>query len=238
MVNDLISFALSAVVAFVLVVPLNWLLRKRPTALYFAALCLIGLYAYYQYVGNYGGTVAQLFAEPLRKGYIASCLLATVMFTGTMSPHSEARRFLQPVRAEMSILSCILFMPHIAAYLPSYLPRLPRLVGMGNLISYSIIVALALAAIYVALSVLSLRVVRTKMPFKVWKGIQRASYLMIALLAAHIWLAIGKSALQGNSPDTTVALVAYSCVIVAYAALRVRRAVLDRRAVQRVASAA
>ena len=227
MASDLVSFALSLVVAAIVVFPLGSMLKKRPSIFYFVAAVLAGLYIYYQYGGLYGNPALQLIAEPLRKGYIASCFLLAVMFCGVMAPHAPMRMRLQPIRAELSILSLIMYLPHIAAYLPAYLPRFAALVRMGNFISYSIITALVLTIIFVLLSLLSLKVFRVKMPFKVWKGIQRLSYAMVILLGVHVWLALGRGALGGGSSESAIALAVYTVVIVTYAILRIRRAMLD-----------
>lgn len=229
MTNDIISFALSLVVAYLVVFPLGSQLKRHPGVFYAVAGVLVGLYAYYQYGGLYGNHVLQLVAEPLRKGYIASFFLAAVMFCGTMATQSKLRMHLLPIRAELSILSLIMYTPHIVAFLPAYLPRFTTLVEAGNLISYSIIVALVLTVLYVLLSLFSLRVFRARMPYKIWKGIQRLSYAMVALLGIHIWLVLGRAALRGDAPDTTVSLTLYTVIIIAYAVLRVRRALIDHK---------
>lgn len=238
MESDLISLALALVVAAAVVFPLGGALKRRPWAFYLAAGVVVGLYAYYQYLGAFGERALQLLAEPLRKGYIASLFLAAVMFCGTLAPGSALRGRLQPIRAELSILSLIMYLPHIVAFLPGYLPRLGAMIGRGNLMSYSIVVALVLTAVYALLSVLSLHVVRVRMPFKAWKAVQRLSYAMVGLLGVHVWLALGRGALRGGSPDATAALVVYTAVIVLYAVLRVRRAVIDSSAAPRPAQAA
>lgn len=228
MINDAISFALSLLVAALVVFPLGGVLRRRPTAFYLAALLLAALFEAYQLGGLFGNSTLQLFAEPLRKGYIASCLLAAVMFCGALPARSDVRAKIQPIRAELSILSLVMYLPHILAYLPVYLPRLGQLLGVNNPLSCSLVVAFVLLGIYVTLAILSLKKVRMGVPFRVWKALQHLSYLMVVLLCLHVWLVLGQGALLGGTPDSVIALALYTCVIATYAVLRVRRAVVDR----------
>lgn len=227
MIPDLLSFALSAAIALAVAFPLGSTLKRHPVPFYLLAFALVGIYELFESAMRPTDFAVQILAEPFRKGYLASCLLAVVMFTGTLAHGSNARRRLQPIRAELSILSCIGYVPHVLTFLPSYLPRFGALVQAGNLMSASLVVAVILLAIYIVLSVLSLRMVRAQMPHRVWKGIQRLSYLMVALLVAHIWLAVGRSALAGAQAGMRVALTAYTAVALLYAVLRIRRAWLD-----------
>jgi DMSO/TMAO reductase YedYZ heme-binding membrane subunit len=226
MLDDLLSALVGIVIALIVAFPLGKVLKKRPGVFYLIAAVVVCLYVYYLY-GPWFRPSLQPIVEPIRKGYIASTFLALVMFTGVLNEGSALRKKLQPIRAELSILSLIMFCAHIATFLPSYYARFTVLVSMGNLMSYSIIMATILTVIYVVLSLLSLRVFRTKMQYKSWKNIQRLSYVMVALLTAHIWLALGKGALKGGSATVTVAF--YTVVIVLYAVLRIRKGLADTK---------
>lgn len=229
MVKDLISAVLALVIALLVMGPLVGQLKKRPVVFYAVAAAAVVAYLLYYYFAPFINWL-QIFVEPLRKGYIASFFLAAVMFVGALPNDSALHRRLLPVRAELSILSFILYVPHVMAYLPSYLPRLGALVSMGDIISVSVVIAMVLTAIYLLLSLLSLKVFRAKMPFKVWKGIQRLSYAMVALLVLHIWFAVGRSAVVGGSVDMAVVLAIYTAVVLVYAVMRIRKALLARKA--------
>lgn len=235
MLVDVLVVLASLVIALVVALPLAGALKRWPAVFYGVAALVVALYLVGFYRGMFVGAW-QPVGEPLRKGYVATFLLAIVMVTGALPEKSFLRRRWQPVRAELSILSFVLYMAHVWTFLPSYLPRLGQLVAIGNLMSASIVVALVLTAIYALLSVLSLHVVRAHMAYRVWKGIQRLSYGMVALLYLHIWLAVGRSALFGAAANMRVALVLYSMLVVVYAVLRLRKALTDRR--RRAAGAA
>ncbi len=228
MLADVLAVVASLAIALVVALPLGGQLKHRPALFYGVAAALVAFYLVMFY--QVGVALAwQPFVEPLRKGYVATFFLAIVMITGALPEKSTARRHLQPIRAELSILSFVLYMAHVLTFLPSYLPRLGLLVSIGNLMSASIVVALVLTVVYALLTALSLRGVRIRMPYRIWKGIQRLSYAMVALLYLHIWLAVGRSALLGTSADMRVALAMYSVLVVVYAALRIRKAVVDWR---------
>lgn len=67
------------------------------------------------------------------------------------------------------------------------------------------------------------------MSAKAWKALQRFSYLMVALLAVHVGFVLGASAFSGRVALATVSFVAYVVVVLAYAALRIRKAHRDAR---------
>lgn len=228
MLADVLGVLVSLVLALLVAFVLGGLLKRRPGAFYGVAAVVVVVYLLCVYRVGYVAAL-QPFTEPLRKGYLATFLLALVMFTGTMPERSAVRRRLQPIRAELSILSFVLYMGHVLTFLPSYLPRLGMLVSIGNLMSASIVVALVLTGIYALLSALSLREVRARMPYGVWKGIQRLSYVMVGLLYLHICLAVGRSAMRGAAADMRVAVVLYTVLVVVYGVLRVRKALVDHR---------
>ncbi|MBR2836282.1 MAG: ferric reductase-like transmembrane domain-containing protein [Coriobacteriales bacterium] len=226
MINDilsaLISFAITLLVAF----PLGGLLKKYPAVFYIIATALVAAHLIYRFSGTYIPGM-QVIIDPLQKGYLPSFLLAAVMFCGVFDESSPIRRKLQPIRAELSILSFIFCASHVIAFLPPYLPRFAQIINSHSALSVSLIIAIVLTVLYALLSLLSLRVFRFKMPYRTWKNIQRLAYVMVALLFVHILLTVGSSALTGKTPDAKVAMVVYSIIVVAYSVLRICKAVRD-----------
>ena len=228
MLQDLIGAGLAVVVALVVALPLGTALKRCPAVFYSAAALAVAAYVGYKFGGRVVPQV-QAVVDVMGKGYLASALFAVVMFTGALDESSPVRRRLQPVRAELSIMSFILIMGHVAGYLPSYLPRLGAIFAQRTGLAVSFTVATALLVIFGILGITSLHALRTRIPFRVWKGIQRMSYLMVALLYAHIALVLGRSAFAGHgSQNAQLALAIYTAVVVLYAVLRVRKALRDR----------
>lgn len=230
MFNDIVSALLSLAIALVVAFPLGRLLKKWPVPFYLAALVLVAAHLTYKYTGTYIPG-AQIFVDIMQKAYLGVFFLAIVMFTGTLDEGSALRHRLQPIRAELSILSCLLIASHVAAFLPNYLPRLGTIFGSHAGMSVSIVMAVLLTVVFVLLSVLSLRVFRMHMPFRVWKNIQRLSYVMVALLLLHIVLALGRPAFAGHgSTSALVSIIVYALIVAIYAVARIRKAVRDHKA--------
>lgn len=209
-------------VAAVLVFPLAKTLKRHPSVFYLSALVVTALYLWAIWTGWDLSSIRWL-STAMQKGYVATILLAVVMFTGCFDEGTPARRRLQPVRGELSILSAIFILGHLGMYLPSYLPRFTQLFGYRAGVAVSLMAAAALTVVFALLAVTSFRVVRKSMSPVAWKSAQRLSYLMVALLAAHICLVLGSSALSGRLSPATVSLCVYMLVIAAYAGLRIRK---------------
>lgn len=228
MLNDALSATASILLALLIAFPLGKSLKKHPAVFYLCGLAMIAAFMAYR-IGDFYVAGLQPVLDIVGKGYLACSLLAIVMFTGALG-NGRLRAHLQPIRAQLSILSFILILGHVTVYLESYLPRISRIFATNTWLSVSLTIAILLTVIYAVLSATSLHIARVKMPFKIWKGIQRMSYLMVTLLWLHILLALGRGIFLGNgSGSTTIAFIIYSAITAAYAALRIRKALKDRR---------
>lgn len=230
----LIAFLLSLVVAALLAGPLAGVLRKHPAPFYIVSFVLVAAYVWAVVMRVSPGALRPLFIV-LQKGYLAAMLLGVVMFTGCFDEGTRFRKHFQPVRGELSILSFIFFLGHIMTYLPSYLGRFSSLMATRPNIFFSLIIAIVLTVIFLALGVTSFKFVRRHMSVSGWKRLQSLSYAMMVLLALHIGLVLGRSAFSGGVTLATVSFTVYAVLLVLYAVLRIRKAVRDR---QRKASAA
>lgn len=226
MSSGLLGFAIALVIGLVLAFPLGSTLRSHPVPFYCAALALTGLYLW--------GLCSGLNMAPLRaltlvfqKAYVAVVLLAIVMLTGCLDKTTALRRRLQPIRAQLSILSFIFALGHLGAYLPAFLPRLGMVFSLKGNLAASLIVALVLTLLFALLTVTSLRVVHRAMSPGVWKAVQRLSYPMVALLVLHVALALGRSAFGAGSAVAMTVIAAYAVGALVYAGLRIRKAVAD-----------
>ncbi|MBM6998551.1 ferric reductase-like transmembrane domain-containing protein [bacterium] len=221
LVGCAVALALTALVAL----PLAGALRSHPAPFYGVALAASAAYAWALAAGVDLSGVRWLTVI-LQKGYLATMLLGVVMFTGVLDEGSPARRHLQPVRGELSVLSFLLVIGHLMTYLPPYLPRLGALMASRTNVALSLLVAIVLALVFAVLAVTSLRAVRGRMRPGAWRAVQRGSYLMVALLALHVALALGRSA--ASSAQAATSLAAYLAVIAAYAVLRARKVLRAR----------
>lgn len=233
MVGDLLSALIALLVALGVAFGLGGSLRRYPAVFYAVALVFSGAYVWCKLSGTYAASL-QVVVDVMGKGFLACAFLAIVMYTGVLDEGSPARKRLQPIRAELSIISFILILGHVVGYAPSYLTRLGVVFGSKPSLAVSFTVALVLLVVFALLSVLSLAVVRRRMPYRLWKRIQRLSYAMVGLLYLHIVLVLARSAFMGHpSVSAQVALGVYTLAVAVYAVLRVRKALRDRRRAER-----
>lgn len=176
---------------------------------------------------------------PVQKCYLALALFVVVMFIGVLPRAGRVSSWLRPVRAQLSILACLLAAGHMAAYLTSYVPRLAKGLDNGSLndnVVASLFVALVLLALVVVLGATSLSFVKQRMRTATWKRIQQLSYPFFVLVYAHLAMMLGPAASNGRE-SALGSMAVYSAIFAAYVVLRVVRAVLDRRAARRELSA-
>lgn len=97
-------------------------IKKVPCVCYALAFALVVLY-----VAGVQGLLPAALRQGvfflLQKGTLAVALFAVVMFIGVLLLDSKARRYIAPIRAELSIIACILACGHMVAYAMSYVPR-------------------------------------------------------------------------------------------------------------------
>lgn len=227
MVNDIISALISVAIGLLVAFPLGGQLKKRPWAFYLVALALVIAHMAYRFTGTYIKGM-QVLVDPMQKGLLAYVFLTIVMFCGAFDEGSAIRRRLQPIRAELSILSFILMLSHVAVFLPPYLPRFASILSSHTAVGISLLIATILTIIYALLSLMSLHVIRARMRYKPWKRVQRLAYLMVALLYAHILLTVGRSALTAHTAAPRVAFALYSLVTLVYVVARLAKLARDR----------
>ena len=165
------------------------------------------------------------------RGMFAFGLFTVVMFLGALSDGSKAKRWLMPIRAELSIIASILAVGHMVRYAGVYSPRViasPASMANGMIVSFAI--ALVLAVLLVILTVTSFRTVKQHVKGRTWKNVQRLSYPFFVLIYAHVLLIMARPALQG-AQNAQTSLVVYGLVVGAYVVLRLRRHLSERRVV-------
>ena len=162
---------------------------------------------------------------------LSLALFVVVMYIGVFAKGSKVHQWLKPVRSELSIIACILACGHMAVYLGSYAPRLGGTLGV-NVVS-ALVVALALLVLLLVLGVTSFAFVKRRMRTDSWKRLQRWAYVFFGLVYVHLMLMLAPAASQGGEA-AVASVVVYTVIFGAYAALRVRRALVDRRAVAAV----
>lgn len=224
------TFLMVLVATIVAVLALRQPLHKWPVAFYALAVA-----ADVAYIAGIEGLLPRAVTSPLTllmgKCMLSLALFVVVMYIGVFAKGSRVHQWLKPVRAELSILACILACGHMAVYLASYAPRLGGAMG-ANVLS-ALVVALALLVLLLVLGVTSFGFVKKHMRTESWKRLQRWAYVFFGLVYVHLMLMLAPAASQGGEA-AVASVVMYTVIFGAYAVLRVRRAFVDRRAVAAV----
>ncbi len=224
-------------------------IKKHSLIIYLVvtALCLA------TYYGNVTGITRELptyfrsyWFGPLKNGIFPTILLVVVMFLGALETDSKIRKKLMPIRAELSIIACILTVAHVVLcwnHLLMVFP--PRVYTQSYTHTICILTGLYASAIMIPLWITSYTSVRKKMSRDSWVNLQNFAYLVYALIYIHaVALLIGKSgsgffaapAIPSLTPSTRVAselpyyfngsfikIMVYSVFFFAYPILRIEK---------------
>ena len=221
------QFVCILIISILFAVILKKPLKRFPWVFYIIALALDALLVA-SFTVTFPRHLQTLILFPLQRCYIALSLFAIVMFIGVFSNKSRIKAYLIPIRAELSILACILTLAHIIRHVSNYLPRLFSDTVRMILPNYmSIIIALLISALMLLLGVTSFKAIRERMSATAWKRIQRFAYPFFILIYVHLGLFLLPSTLHGG----TAALenfVIYTVIFLTYSVFRIRKAFIDR----------
>lgn len=206
--------------------------RRHPIVWYGVAAAIDVVYGYGVLFG-FPPAALSVLSVIVQRGTVATALFVIVMYCGVFSEHSAIRRAVGPIRAELSIIACILAAGHCVNYLQSYVGVLTANIGVlgANQVA-SLAIACVLAVLLVVLGVTSARAVKRSMKAATWKNVQRLSYLFFALIFVHELLILYPSAVKGTG-DAFATLVASGVVFGAYFPARLMRWAADRPGCQR-----
>ena len=156
------NFLFLLIIAAVAVYLLRRPLKAHPSFFYGIAVILDLLY----FVGSTFGVPRWLWTplvDLIQKCELALALFAIVMFIGCLGKEQALYRQMKPIRAELSIVACILCFGHMAVYLDSYLPRLLGNASINGNVAVAFGVAVALFVLLALLGVTSLGIVKRAM---------------------------------------------------------------------------
>ena len=219
----LIVFAVTAAATLLLREPL----RRWPVVFYALACATVVVFlagANGLLPGNWWKSTSML----VQRCMVALSLFAVVMLIGVLPKGSKLDAWLRPVRAELSIVACILCLGHMCVYLAPYALR--AVAGsLGTTTLASFVVAVVLFALVIALGVTSFGFVKHRMGGRTWRNVQRLAYPFFGLTWAHLMFMLAPAASKGGE-QAVLSVVIYSVVFGAYLLLRLYRAYKDGRA--------
>lgn len=164
------------------------------------------------------------------KSSLATSIFVVVMYTGAFKNGSKLIKFLMPIRAQLSIIACILVLAHNAVYGKTHFVKLftnPSSMATNMLIAA--IISVILILIMLPLMITSFPKVRKKINPKVWKNIQKLAYIFYGLIYVHVMVITIPLAQKGIVPYI-INIFVYSIVFLTYGAMRIRKALVKRKA--------
>jgi len=219
-------FLISLCIALIFSLLCSEVLRKKPLPFYVGAalislFCAVSVWKGFVYPDWFNSFVFPIFA----RGALAGALFVIVMYAGVFAPGSFGAKAFMPIRAQLSIIACILTFGHNIAYGKTYFKMLFTSSGemqTGTLIAA--VCSLVMIAVMLPLFVTSFKSVRRKMSGKAWKKLQRLAYVFYFLLFVHVMLLTVPRLLMGaEGYDLTVFV--YGFVFISYFLCRIIKAV-------------
>jgi DMSO/TMAO reductase YedYZ heme-binding membrane subunit len=160
------------------------------------------------------------FVSAFARGSLSTALFVVVMYLGILPAKAPGVSALRSVRAEMSIIACILAIGHVIYYGIYYFPRIFIPFDDPLPLPYAVAtwITLVLVLLMIPLLVTSLRAVRKRMKPTSWKNIQRLAYPFYVLLYVHVLVLFSGSIVlhPERAAETWVSLVVYSIVFGIY----------------------
>lgn len=163
-----------------------------------------------------------------QRGAVATALFTIVMYMAVLKNGSTLKKRLFAIRAEISIIACIITLCHNFIYGKTYMVALFK--SPDRLDSYSLsatVLTIVLDILMLPLMVTSFECIRRKMKAKSWKKLQRLAYLFYMLIYVHVMILFAARAKMGIT-SYYIDMAIYSAVFGSYAVLRVRKYVLSK----------
>ena len=231
------TFLLVLLVTTALVFALKRPIKRWPLLFYGIAVALVALFIADSYV-EIPRVIHQGLFVLVHKCTLATALFAIVMYLGVLPRSSKARGWLMPIRGELSVIAWILSLGHVVMYLMTYITMVARgLTNANTFIVQSLVVALVVFVLLMALGVTSFASVKRRMKARTWKRLQKLAYPFFVLVYVHLLLILLRPALLGGQA-AQVSVIVYSVLFLGYIALRAYRAVQDRKEAQVVPAVA
>ncbi|MBR3257743.1 MAG: hypothetical protein IKF96_02005 [Eggerthellaceae bacterium] len=209
-------------------------IRKAPWVFYLLAIALDILLLVNTYL-SLPRWLMHITSVLMQKGGLGVAMFVLVMWIGVFPRNGRLSKTFRPIRAELSIIACILIAGHMVLYLSAYLPRILSGATVKPFVLSSFIIACILLVLVLVLGLTSFRFVKRHMAAKRWKHLQSAAYLFYGLVLVHLLLMLIPSALAGNTRSIE-AVIIYGVVFGGYIIARIIRAIVDKREKVNIAS--
>lgn len=193
---------------------------KKHAKYYYIGALVISLFTIFVSASMLPAPLATFMSTFFQYGTVATAMFSLVMYTNAFHNGSFIQKTFMPIRAELSIIACILAYGHNIYTGKSYFVMLfTHADKMSTSTICATLLTLVLLLIMTPLFVTSFKSVRKKMKPKSWKKLQQWAYVFYMLIYVHIMCLILPLAFTGNS-TYILDVVVYSVVFLGYATLR------------------
>lgn len=163
----------------------------------------------------------------LKKCLLPLALFVVVMYIGVFPRTSKVSTWLRPIRAELSIIACILTVGHMAAYMGAYLPRMFSGGHLNTNVFASFLTAIVVMVLLIVLGITSFTIIKKRMHHESWIKLQKLAYLFFILVYVHLLFMLLPAAMHGGIAAQQSVIV-YTVVFGLYIVARIARSVLDK----------
>lgn len=202
-------------------------IRKVPGVFYVLAVAMVVLYFVSDVVAM-PRSVTMPLIYLVRRGFLATAIFVFVMYIGVFPRGTSIRRFLQPLRAPLSIVGCILVLAHIVEYLVSYVPRLMGGTALRMNVLIAFWLGILLFVLALVLGVTSFTFVKKHMKAATWKKVQWFAYIFYAAMFIHMCVMLLPSVVRGSSTQAIMTTGCYVVLFVAYFVARIYRGRVEK----------
>lgn len=188
----IIEFLICLILVLIIALKFSENLRKNSNVYYFSSFIIAILDIIYRVFLTSKFKLPTLVAyieKPIMIGALSGAIFVVVMYAGALDNKKNYTKKMVSVRAQLSILASIFFLPHT---IPNCIAFFKIISKMDmSLLSTKIYVFLSLSAIIsfiviIPLWITSYKSIRKKMNTKKWKNLQRWAYLVYFLIYVHI----------------------------------------------------
>lgn len=207
------TFVAALIISAVLCYALAPVLKKAPWLFYGLSIAVVAV-AFAGMADVLDGSWWKPLILLVRRCMLAFALFAVVMFIGVLPRSSKTALRMRSVRAEISIIACILCAGHMAVYAAPYVRRTFSGILNANML-LAMAIAVSLLVLVVVLGATSFKSVKRRMKAANWKALQRFAYLFFGLAYLHLICILLPSAVAG-SQTAQVNVAIYSVVFMGY----------------------
>lgn len=216
------KFILSIILTISFAYFLRKSIKKYATYYYIGALA-IALFTIFTNASMLPGPLATVMSTFFQYGTVSTAMLSLVMWMNAFENGSKIQKTFMPIRAELSIIACLLTYGHNFYTGKSYFKLLftaPE--KMSTQVICACIMTIILILLMTPLFITSFKCVRKKMKPKKWKNLQRLAYLFYMLIYVHIMFLMLPMALTGNF-TYVLDVIVYSIVFIGYGTLKLKK---------------